>query len=515
MQQAENKQELHLADYYHVLVKHRALIVACLVITVTLTMLVTFLMAPVFMATATLIIDKEKSTSSLTGERVDYESYVSQSLTFNTHFKLINSRPVIEKVIEKLDLERHARTNDLKTGLLVRARAQIKENLRLLLGLEHPVLTEEEKRLALIEDIREKIDIENVRDTRLLRINIEDADPALARDMANELAAAYIDYNISNRMESSRDTLAWMTNQLYEMKKKLEDAEQEFLAYKQREKLFSMQGKEKVIDQKIAEFNDAYLATRNKRLELDAKLEKLDQYLDGSGDIGHVRSILNNPLIESLYSQLIEAEVELARLGKVYRHKHPKVLQAESKIEDTRKKIQEQLKKEKENLRVERSVLLSREKVLEGTVADFEQDALETNRKALTYNILQRNMDTNRELYDILLAKIKEANVEGNQDASNIRVAEKASIPMDPVKPKKKLNLLLSVIVGLMVGVGLAFLIEYMDRSLHTEDDVQKYLGLPVLAVVPLVEPPQKSRPAAKGGRKEKVPEDRRLGAEG
>lgn len=484
MDYPETEETIHLTEYWHVLTKHKALVISALVVTVTLTMLFTFLIAPVYRATATMVIDKEKSTSSLTGERVDFESYVSQSLTFNTHFKLIKSRPVIERVIDKLDLDRLDREQGLDTGFVGQIKAQVKENLRLLLGREEKILSPQDRRSLLAKKLQEKIDIENVRDTRLLQVQVEDVDPVLAARIANTLSQSYIDFNNTNRLESSQNTMAWMTDQLYEMKKKLEDAEQSFLAFKQREKLFSIQGKQNMITQKIEEFNDAYLVARNKRLELDAKLEKLDSLAAG-GDITPVRSILNNPLIENLYAQLINAEVEFNKLSKVYKHKHPKVQQIRSLIDDTRKKLKEELEKEKESLRMERSVLNSREKVMEQTIADFEGDAMETNRKALDYAILNRNVETYQKLYDILLAKVRESNIEDNQVASNIRVADAAAVPIDPVKPKKRLNLLLSLIVGLMTGVGLAFLIEYMDRTLRTEEDIQKYLGLPVLSVIP------------------------------
>ncbi|GAH48855.1 unnamed protein product, partial [marine sediment metagenome] len=139
-------------------------------------------------------------------------------------------------------------------------------------------------------------DIEEVRDTRLLKVNVEDHDPVMARDIANSLARVYIEFNIANRLKYSQSTLSWVTDQLYGIKKKLEDAEEEFLAYKQREKLFSVEGRQKVIAQKIGEFNDAYIKTRNKRLELEAKLEELRRSSQPGVDILHVRSLIDNPL---------------------------------------------------------------------------------------------------------------------------------------------------------------------------------------------------------------------------
>ncbi|MBW1764985.1 MAG: aldo/keto reductase, partial [Deltaproteobacteria bacterium] len=268
-------------------------------------------------------------------------------------------------------------------------------------------------------------------------------------------------------------------------KKKLEDAEAEFLAYKQQEKLFSVEGRQKVIGQKIEEFNDAYLQARNKRLELDAKLAELKRSFQAKGDILQARSLLDSPLLDNLYSELLKSEVELSRLSKVFKAKHPKVIQIRTKIDNTNKKLIQEIDKEMETLESERLVLIARESTFQKTISDFENDALKTNKKELRYTILQRNAETNQKLYDTLLSKVKETNITGNIDASNIRITEEAVMPLAPVKPRKKLNLILSVIFGLMTGVGFAFLWEYMDRSLRTEEDDSRYLDLTVLSIIP------------------------------
>jgi succinoglycan biosynthesis transport protein ExoP len=477
---------VHLSEYYQILLKHRAIIISTLMITVTLTALFTFLMKPVYQATATLIIEKEKSTSPLTGERVDYESYVSQSLTFNTHFKLITAIPVLVQTIRDLELDREGKT--LQAGLFGELKDGIKNNIRLLLGREETYLSDSEKMTLLAEDLEAQIEIEEVRDTRLLKVKIEDYDPVLARDIANRLAENYIKYSIDNRLKSSQNTLGWMSNHLYEVKKKLEDAEREFQEYKEVEKLFSIEGKQKMITQKIEEFNDAYLDTRNRRLELDAKLNQLQKSSRSGQDIVHVRSIIDNPMIENLFTQLHHLDLEASRASKIYKAKHPRMIQAMSKLENTQENLKAEIDKEVENLKVERSVLAAREQVLQKTMGDFENDALATNRKELNYSILKRDVDTNQKLYDTLLTKIKETDLVNNFDVSNVRIADRAHIPLQPEKPKKKLNIVLSIIFGFMTGVGLAFLLDYADQSLRTGKDVERYLGLPVLAVIPLAD---------------------------
>jgi len=208
--------------------------------------------------------------------------------------------------------------------------------------------------------------------------------------------------------------------------------------------------------------------------------------------------LINNPLIDNLYNQLLESEVELSRLSDVYKSKHPKITQIKTKIDKTRKKLNGELEKEMENLRAGRSVLLAKEKTLEKTIAGFENDALETSGKELKYSILERNVETNKRLYDTLLSRIKESNLIGNASVSNIRIAEKALVSKDPIKPKKKRNLILSIIFGVMTGIGISFLREYLDQAMHTEEDIQKYLNVPVLTVIPTADTDERTKEQSK-----------------
>jgi len=322
----EPEQTVHLSEYYYILNKHRWTIIASLVVIVTLTMLFTFLTKPVYRAATTMAFEKERSRSPLTGESLDYESYLSQSITLNTHLKLITSRTVMKKVAGELQLYQGSEDGDLEVSPWIKLKSQFKKNIRLLLGREERFLSQEEKLENLAATLRNKTSIDLIRDTILLKVSVEDHDPVMARDIANSIAKTYIEFNISNRLKYSQNTLAWMSDQLYEIKKKLEDSEAEFLAYKQEERLFSVEGKQKVIGQKIEEFNDAYLQARNKRLELDARLAELKRTFQAKGDILQARSLIDSPLIDNLYSELLKSDVELSRLSKVYKAKHPKVI---------------------------------------------------------------------------------------------------------------------------------------------------------------------------------------------
>jgi len=495
MENLEQERTIHLTEYYLVLLKHKWLILASLILVSAFTAFTIYRMVPVYQATCIMVIDNERSISPLTGQRTEYENYYTQTLRFSTHARLITSRPVIQRVIKKLKLDQSRDEVHLEISPIKAYIAGLKQNLRVLLSRPVKSMTPREIQDRLIKDVKNKISIEPIEDTHLLNISAYDYNPDIARDLANFVVQSYIEFNLDNRTSSSKNTLNWMSNQLYETQKKLEGAEEEFLAFKQQEKLFSLEGRQKGIAGKITNIDDIYIATRNRRMEVESKLNELGR-VDGSRvDAQHVRTLINNPLIDSLYSQLLNSEIELSRLEKVYKSKHPKIIQVKTSIANARDKFGAEIKKEVTNLKTELAVLTQKEAALKTTSDDFESDALTTNRKELKYTIFKRNVATHQRFYDILLQRIKESNITDDIDVSNIRIAEPAVTPLAPINPKKFRKMVLGILFGLMIGIGLAFLLEYLDKSLRTEEDIQRHLDLPVLGVIPEAEKRKYSQP--------------------
>jgi len=269
------------------------------------------------------------------------------------------------------------------------------------------------------------------------------------------------------------------------LRKKLEIDERNFFEYKQQNKVFSIEGKQKLAERKIQEFNNRYLETRNKRLELDAKINELSKNIKGIKGVANVRSLINNPMIENIYAKMVDLEIEMTRLSKIFKSKHPKIVQAKSELDKTEKRLALEIQKERKNLKSQRKVLSAREATLEKTISEFESDALDTSGKELKFTILQRNMTTSQNLYDLMVSRVKESNILQTSSSSNIRMVETAQKPSSPVSPNKKRNLLLGIVLGLFAGIGLAFFFEYLDQTIRTEEDIQNHLNLPVFSVIP------------------------------
>ena len=158
--------------------------------------------------------------------------------------------------------------------------------------------------------------------------------------------------------------------------------------------MFSLKGKQDVINQKISSFNHKYLEARNKKLELDTKLRELKSALGNNGNIMQIKSLVDDPIIKDLYSKLTTLEIEQGHLAKVYKTKHPKLVEVNSKIENTGSKLKIELEKKHNSMKRERNILANQEREMKKQIANFENEAMQTSEKELNYNIHQRNVNT-------------------------------------------------------------------------------------------------------------------------
>ena len=501
MQKSDNKTQMgiptnHLLTYYYRLRKHRWLIVGTVFLTVFFSALFSLTMEPVFQSSSTIIIEEEQQESPLTGQRLAYENQFSQQLTFQTHFEMITSRPVLAKTLKNLGLK----DESLKPGPVKKFFSSVKSNLKAVFSIfggekeeaEEEVASGNEETLLSfqIDALADKLSIGAVRGTRLLTITAEDNDPVVARNIANVLAETYILYDSEVRLASSQKMITWLNSQLYEMKSKVEEAERVFQEFKEKSGIFSLEGKKRISSQKMEELNTAYVKATAERQAVEAKIKELVKLVEkNKGEsVRSVPGFMQNPFLNDLIGKLSFAEIEFKKIQGVYKPKHPEYIKAASFVKELRTKVKDQFQKALDNLRAERSVALAQENATKRAIANTETESMVTNRKEVEYSILERDVQTNRELYNTLLSRMKEAKVTDEITSTNLRLVGPAALPTLPVRPKKAFNILVGLLVGLSMGVGMALLLEYFDQTVHNKEDAEQHFQIPVLAEIPLAE---------------------------
>ena len=495
-------QEVHLLDYIQVILKRKYIILACLLVTLTTVFIANAVMEPIYQSKATIIIDADLSRSPVTGVKMEYDQYME----LQTHFDLIISYPVLERVYNELFLNRTGgeATPDEEEAIPIMKKFLlfIVSNLSKAKQFMFDLLAPEEKNVNplmnnpdfwtpyKIRSLRSKIKVEQVKKTRLVELKVEHKNPELAMDIPNLLSQAYIEYNRSSNFEATKGSIDWLSEQLDEMKKEIGTSEKKFYTFKEKEGIFSIEGKQHINSSKIMQLSDAYSDVRTKRLATFSAINSLRTIINKKNydKLATVSTAtVNNPLLENLRRDLLNGEMELSALKRTFKFKHPQIIALEYKIKLTKEKFEQELEKTLTSLQSEYALSKEDEQSLLSTIQKNESEALSLTKKEMEYTMLEREVETNRKLYDLLFNNFTEANVIKAVPTTNIRLIEPAAYPLNPAKPQKILNLILGTILGLMIGMGLSFLLEYLDRTINTSEDVEVYLELPILSLIPKI----------------------------
>lgn len=443
--------ETHLRDYYRTLRKHRYLVAGLFVLTVFSVAVWSFVQTPVYQASATVLIEPEPP-KVLNIQEVTTIGAPTQEY-YRTQYELMTSRPIVAKVIEALDLE--TRIPELK-------------------GTADPVRA-----------LQAGITVEPRRNTRLVAVKFEHPSPPLAAEVTNALARQYVKHNLDLKLRGAQEAMAWLNEQMTSLRSKVQESSVALQNYRVKAGIMGLQEQRQITAQKIMDFNKQYLESQAQRLSVEAKLNELQRVTADRGGAATIFTVADSQLIQRLKQEASELETSKAKLSRTYKDKHPEILKVDAQIEQVNQKIDAEIKTMMRAVQTEFRVARAREDTLLGNVNRLRAEAQELNEKEIQYLNLQRDADSNQQLYEAVLKRLKETGVTGGLETNNVSVIEEAVVPRTPIRPRKAVNLVAAVVVGLLVGVGTALTLEYFDTTVKTPDDVERHLGLPVIGIVP------------------------------
>jgi len=444
-----------LADYLLVLRKHRWLVTGVFLVTVVTVSIWTFLQTPIFQAAATVLIDPEPPKVLNIQEVTPIGAAGAWDPNYYpTQYEIVKSRPVLDKAIAILNLKKR-----------VPEVGAAPEPHRVLL---------------------DSLTVEPRRNTRLVLIKVEHRDPALAAEGANAVATAYAKYNLDLKLKGAQDALSWLNEEAAGLKKKVEQSSLALQNYRVKAGILGIQEQRQITAQKIMDFNKAYLEAQAQTLSVEAKLRELNRIAADKSGAQTIFTVADSALIQKLKGELSELEVEKAKLLKVYKERHPEILKVDARIQQASQRLDGEMQNMLRAVQTESRVAKAREETLLSNVNRLRTEGQELNMKEIELLNLQRESDSNQQLYEAVLKRFKETGVAGGLETNNVRIVEEAVAPTVPIKPRRMLNLTLSIAGGLLLGVVVAFAVDYFDTTVKTPDDVQRYLGLPVIGIVPV-----------------------------
>jgi succinoglycan biosynthesis transport protein ExoP len=474
----QEEKEVHLRDYWKVIQKRRWIVIAFFIIVLIATAVGTFAMKPIYRGTATIQINKENP------QIVDFKEIFAVNTTdldyYQTQYKILESRTLARRVIQTLKLSEHPEFQPEPETPFQKWKSNLRASLLGSFGSRGKEASENGGETFLINRFLTQLKIEPIRNSRLVKIHFDSNSPQLSTQVSNSLAAAYIQHNLEARFVSTEQAKEWLTRQIEDLKAKVERADENLQEFGSRHDIISLEEKENVTMQRLTELNEALTKAEAERMAKEALYKQT-----GDRNFDSLPSILENRLVQDLKQTYIQLEAQYMRLSETFKPEYPEMVRLQNQMETLQKRLGSEIEKIILGIKGDYESSLRREALLREAFQQQKAKALEMKEKAIQYNILKREADTNRELYKGLLMRMKEAGVSAGITASNIQIVDPAELPTHPYKPNKKLNLLLAAVVGLFLGVGLAFFFEYLDNTIKTPEDLEQWVRLPSFGMVP------------------------------
>jgi capsular exopolysaccharide synthesis family protein len=492
--------EIHLRDYIRVILKKKSIIITFFLITFMVVVVGTFTATPQYLASTKVFIEKNE-VNPLYGGRY----YTPEDMQFNeTQSQIIKSKSVARKVVKNLELGKYFKSyfpdEFAKPGFLQIVVGKIKKSVGDFINSakKRSDLTEvvsapsDEGYEAyqydwIVDIISSGINVTPVKESRIFVISFMSENPIFARRVSNSVVKAYQEELLELKAAASGRTIKWMTQKADEERDKLKESEDYLQKYMRDNDIVTIEDRITVVPQKLAEFSSQLSRAEAKRKELFSIYKQVQEAAnDSSASLEAIPAIINDRSIQDIRNNIQQVQQKIIELSKKYGPKHPLMIKAQSEQENLLEKKQEEIKRVRDSIKNEYELAQANEDNLRNLLEKTKADALGLNEKFIQYQVLKREVESNRAMYEALFSRLKEQNVTEESQNVNVWVVEKAETPIKPAKPNKSINIFLGLVFGLCGGIGLAFFTEYLDNTIKNPEEAEEQLGLPLLGVIDL-----------------------------
>ncbi|MCL5287199.1 MAG: polysaccharide biosynthesis tyrosine autokinase [Acidobacteria bacterium] len=453
---------LPLREYLRILRKHRWIILTVVAVMVLVVTVVSYRMQPIYQSSARLEISGEMP--DLSTLQALFSILPSDEEFLQTQVRILQSDELAMQTIRSLRLYE-------KPQFAVRPQGA---------GYNAPFSPAEE--VMLIGLFRGQLKVQLIRTSRLIDVSFESPDPKTAADVPNELAALYIESNFRKKYESTLQAQQWMSSQLGELKSKMEKAHESLVTYEREHQIYALSEGQNVTLQKLGQLNQELTIAESERMAKESQFQ-----LVKSRRLDDLPQVSSSTYIQDLQTRYQKLSDEYADVRATYGPKYPKVQRLETQLQDAKTQMEKEKQQVANRIESEYQVAQKREQLLRQAVEAQKTEANLLNEKLVQHSLLKREYETNQQLYDGLLNRMKEAGVSAGMRSNNIHFVDRARPPLSPVRPNKALNIALSLVVGVILGGVLALFNEYLDNSVKVPEEVEQLIGLPALGVIPAV----------------------------
>ena len=474
--EAHQEQEFDLRRYVQVLLNRKWLIIG---FTAALTVAVgvgTSFQPKLYEAKVTLLAGREAprllTFDPIPGERSDLRSYLK------TQAAILTSRTLLQGAIQRLMKE----------------------------GFYGPVAPDrlEETSLKMAKALQPRTRVQTAEDTQVITVYVGGGVPDRVARTANAIADEYVESNQETKVEMANQAVAWLTTKLAEQKSKLTEAEGELRTYKEKENIVAPDDADPFSTLALSRLNDDYLTTRFQRIEKETRLATMKRSREARSARGRsstsdsLNAEVQRKVRDSMEAEYVQAQVDLRNLSQRYGPEHPDIITLKAKVAKIAKELEtlgqptvasetvpQATEAQIADLQAEVTTLAQKESALGQALDAHKAQARNLSRTAVGYSLRKQAVDLNRQTYNDLLTRLNEAQLSGQIKATAVKVLDRAEPPRSPIEPQPARNLIVAVLLGLVLGVGLATLVENLDHRIKNPEDAVRYLRLPLLTVIP------------------------------
>ncbi|QQZ30304.1 polysaccharide biosynthesis tyrosine autokinase [Thiothrix subterranea] len=471
---------LTLEDVWRRLLRQKWTLLLTALAVLLLTAYFTWTATPSYRAGATIQIEKEGvqvvNFGTVTSASPDMGE---QDPFFRTQYEQLKSRKLAERVIADLDLRTRLFERPAKFSLLTSIKVIIQGFIGSFLPAKQTAAGSN-KTADYAAQFVEKLYVEPIEKTHLVKVFYESPDSVLSADIVNALINAFIKENISSQSETDTYAKEFLEQELDKSRQRLTLQEGKLIEYAKQNGILEVNNSQSSQERQLDELYSALGAAERTRIQAESQMIQGRKH-------GNVREVLNNPVVEGIKQNLNTLEAEYQEKLKLFKPAFPDMQRLQQQIQEVRSQLQQEVGGLKQALQAEYSAAKNLEDDLRSQLEAYKSELVDLRDRSIEYNALKREVETSRDLYDGLLQRMKEVNVASNVTSSNIRVVDAAAPDDDVFRPKKALNLIIGSLVGLMLGVGAALLRETLSQSVASMSELQTLSGLPVLGTIPHV----------------------------
>ena len=474
--ESEGGDGFDLREYWRILNKRKWVVISVLVACVALGAIYTLMKTPLYTATVRLQIDRNVTKVVEGGNVTPMESSGLEFL--KTQYELLQSRTLAERVATSLRLGDDESFLNPKGASLI---GTVKGWVVPTEGSQRRV-DRERAAAAIVLDNRT---VSPIAGSRLVDLSYADPDPGRARRVASALADAFIASNLDKRFQANAYAKTFLEDQTKHLKLRLEESEKQLLDFAQKEQIVAVKERSSIAESNLASANATLGALVTERIKNEQSWKQV-----AAANAINMPQLLSNKVIEGLRDQRNALVTEYQEKLETFKPSYPAMVQIDNKIKEIDRQISDQAKAIKDSLKASYEASQSQEEEMKKQIEMLRAEVLDLQKRSIQYNILKREVDTNRSLYEGLLQRQKEVDVAGGAGTNNVFIVDRAEVPTSPSSPNIPRALLLSLAVGLGVGVAAAYLLEQFDDTVRSAEEIERTTGLATLGIIPKVDDP-------------------------